>query len=97
MSNVNLLTEVKKKLRDLKIPYQYAELSKRHDKKIMIRINNKTIHFGSKDSQTYLEGADENKRKAYNARASKITNKIGEYTYLIRYTPNYLAYHVLWN
>ncbi len=97
MSNVNLLTEVKKKLRDLKIPYQYAELSKRPDKKIMIRINNKTIHFGSKDSQTYLEQKNDEKRNAYIARHSKIYLKDGTRAIDAKYSPAWLSYHVLWN
>jgi hypothetical protein len=93
---INLLTSVKKKMRKLKIPYQYAELSNRPDKKIKVVIDGQTIHFGDKNSTTYLEGASDEKRDAYRARASKIKNKDGQYTYLIKYTPNYLAYHVLW-
>lgn len=44
----------------------------------------KKVHFGQQ------------KRSAYRARASKIRNKEGQYTYEIRNTPNYLAYNILW-
>lgn len=67
----------------------------------------KTIHFGYKDSYTWSDFVadgkpsslrDEMKKKkyAYKARASKIINKQGEYTYLIPETANSLAYWLLW-
>lgn len=93
---MSLLIKIKRKLKKLKIPYSYVDLSNKQDKKIKIIINNKTIHFGAKSSITWIEGASEQKKNAYQARASKITNTQGEYTYLVKYTPNYLAYHVLW-
>lgn len=92
----DILQKVKKRLNELKVPYEYVRLSEKPDKKIVIRINGKTIHFGQKGSQTFIEGASEKKRDAYRARASKITNKKGEYTYLIPFTNNYLSYHILW-
>lgn len=91
-----LLEKVKKRLQELNVPFQDVQLSPKPDKKIMVVINGKKIHFGAKNSYTYLEGADNKKKESYQARASKITNKNGEYTYKIKYTPNYLAYHVLW-
>jgi hypothetical protein len=92
----DILQKVKKRLIELKVPYEYVRLSERPNKKIVIRIKGKTIHFGQKQSQTYIEGASEQKRNAYRARSSKITNKKGEYTYLIPFTNNYLSYHILW-
>jgi hypothetical protein len=92
----DLIQKVKNKLAALGIDYDSVSLSNRPGKKIKIIINGKTIHFGDKNSTTFIEKEDEKKRMAYQARASKIKNKNGEYTYKIKYTPNYLAFHVLW-
>lgn len=75
--------------------------STRKDKRYMLVTAGKKIHFGYKGpngevAQTYFDGASEEKRNAYRARASKIKNKAGELTYQIPYTPNMLAYHFLW-
>lgn len=61
-------------------------------------MNNKkyTVHFGQKKAYTYVDGASTIKRNRYKARASKITNKNGEYTYLLPGTANSLSYHILW-
>lgn len=92
----DLLQKVKKRLKELNVPYEYVALSEKPDKKIMVRINGKTIHFGQKGSVTHLESPDQKKRDAYRARSSKIKNKQGQYTYLIKYTPNFLAWNILW-
>lgn len=56
-----------------------------------------SINFGAKNNSiAFLEGASEQKRNAYRARASKIKNKSGEYTYKIKYTPNFLSFNILW-
>ena len=96
MTEMNILEKVKQRLIKLKVPFTDLSLSDRPNKKIKIIINGKIIHYGDKNSHTYIEGADEKKRNAYRARASKIKNKNGQYTYLIKYTPNYLAYWTLW-
>jgi hypothetical protein len=94
---VNLLTEVKKKMRKLKIPYQYAELSSRPNKKIKVVIQNRVIHFGDKNSITYLKGASDEKRDAYIARHSKIYLKDGTRAIDKMYSPAWLSLHVLWS
>lgn len=91
-----LLEKVKKRLQELNVPFEDVQLSSRPNKKIMVVINGKKIHFGAKNSITHIEQQNEKKRDAYRARASKITNKNGEYTYKIKYTPNYLSFFVLW-
>jgi hypothetical protein len=93
---INLLTEVKKRMRKLGIPFQYAELSKRWNKKIKVVIDGKTIHFGEKYSTSYLEGAPEHVRDAYRARHSKIFLKDGRQAVNVKYTPAYLSYWILW-
>lgn len=54
------------------------------------------VHFGLKGAYTYADGAPISKRDSYRARASKITNAKGEYTYKIPGTANSFAYHLLW-
>ena len=39
--------------------------STRKDKKLMLILPNKTIHFGSATSNTYVEGASEKKKENY--------------------------------
>jgi hypothetical protein len=56
----------------------------------------KTVHFGQDTAFTWADGADAKKRASYQARASKITNAKGEYTYRIPGTANSLAYWILW-
>ena len=47
--------------------FKELHLSPRRDKKLVFKMENpeKTIHFGSKDSQTYVEGASEQQRLNY--------------------------------
>jgi len=42
--------------------------SKRDKKKYVLKLDNQTIHFGSKNSKTYLDHKDKDKRSAYIAR-----------------------------
>lgn len=55
-----------------------------------------TKHFGLAGAYTWFDGAPVEKRNSYRARASKITNKRGQYTYKIAGTSNSLAYWILW-
>jgi hypothetical protein len=92
-------------MKQLKIPYDDVKLSDKPDKKIMVKIpfgtgvpnEGRWIHFGARNSVTFLEGASEAKRDSYRARASKIKNKEGNFTYNIKYTPNFLSYFILWS
>lgn len=91
----------------LKIPnFDRIEKSPRKNKKLRIIFSLKGVDgkidsyyqdFGLSGSFTYADGASEQKRNAYRARASKMKNKQGEYTYKIPYTKNYLAYWLLWS
>lgn len=56
----------------------------------------KSVRFGQINAYTFLDGADQKKRNSYRARASKIKNNAGQYTYLIGGTANSLAYWLLW-
>jgi len=94
------LQKVIRKAKALNIPFSKIEPSTRPGKKLMITIltpvGTSIVHFGDANSQTYIEGASKQKRDAYRARASKITDKHGQYTYKIPYTPNFLAFNLLW-
>lgn len=93
---MSLLQKAKKKADQLGVE-GVLYLSDRKDKKLMmITPKGKKVHFGSATSTTFLEGADEKKRNAYRARASKIKDKNGRYTYKIPGTANYYAFHLLW-
>jgi hypothetical protein len=97
MKDEELLDLVQKKLHKLRIPFISVGISEKKGKKLRITLmDGHTVDFGARGSQTYLEGASESKRKAYQARASKIKNKAGEFTYQKKYTPNFLSYWVLW-
>jgi hypothetical protein len=55
-----------------------------------------TKHFGLKGAFTYFDGAPKSKRDSYRARASKIKNSEGRYTYVLPGTSNSFAYWILW-
>lgn len=66
------------------------------DKKFYVIYNNRKINFGAKGMSDYTIHHDKDRRDRYRARASKITNKYGEYTYLDKNSPNFWSYHLLW-
>jgi hypothetical protein len=91
-----LLTKVKRKLDRLKVPYIEVALSNRPTKKIMVVINGKRIHFGAKNSNTFLEGATKQKRDNYRKRHSLIYLKDGRRAIDFKYSPAWLSYYILW-
>jgi hypothetical protein len=92
---LSLLQLAKKKQNELNLG-GILYLSDKLDKKLMLIYNGKKIHFGLKGSNTYLEGADESKRKAYRARHKKIQVLNGDLAYKVKYSPSYLSWHLLW-
>lgn len=75
----------------------YISVSKSKNKRFTYTTETgKKIHFGDPNAVTFIDGADENKRKSYRARASKIKNKQGQYTYEVYPTANWMAYNLLW-
>lgn len=92
----DILQKVKKRLNELKVPYEYVRLSERPNKKIVIRIKGKTIHFGDKNSITHLESPNPEKMKAYIARHSKIYLKDGTRAIDREYSPSWFSLYVLW-
>jgi hypothetical protein len=63
----------------------------------ILKGKNYNINFGLDTATTYYDDPTlKEKRKSYIARASKITNKKGQYTYKIPGTANSFAYYILW-
>jgi len=56
----------------------------------------KTSNKIPKDLHIYYEHGDKTRQDNYRKRASKITDKYGNYTYLNPHSPNYWSYHYLW-
>jgi hypothetical protein len=90
------MERVKERLNELGVPYSYVGMSDRPGKKIKIVINGKVIHFGSKNSVTFLDHGDEQKRAAYKARHSKILLKDGTRAIDKIYSPAWLSFFILW-
>lgn len=65
--------------------------SNKKDKKYSVFIDNKTIHFGSKNSSTYINHKDDIIKKNWISRHSKLSdfNDI--------YKPSYWSKNILWN
>ena len=85
--------------------YNY-ELSKNKNKKLMVVVNNKKIHFGDIRYEHYydktellnkkLNHNDKKRQTNYLKRSKGIINKKGELTYLNPLSPNYHSIRVLW-
>lgn len=91
-----MLAKARKRAKELGIEGKIS-LSDRPNKKLkIITPSGKTVHFGLKGSQTFLEGATKEKRKSYQARHSKIKLKDGRLAYKVKYTPSYLSWWILW-
>lgn len=81
------------------------EKSTRKDKKLMVIVDGKKIHFGNPNYQHFkdktgiwksLDHGDPKRRKNYLARSKGIKNKEGKLTKDIETSPNYHAIRILW-
>lgn len=74
--------------------------SNRKDKrfKAELEINGKKItrNFGDPNATTYMDKKDNNKRKQFKSRHSKIKLKNGKLAYKTAGTPSSLSYFLLW-
>ena len=81
--------------------------STRKNKKYMVKVNNKWIHFGDTRYQQYkdrtplklyssLDHKDNERRANYLKRAKGIKNKHGDLSYLDKNSPNYYSVKYLW-
>ena len=84
--------------------YEYQK-STRKDKKLMVKVNNKTIHFGSAKMEQFKDKTniwkdknhlDEKRRTNYLNRSKGIKNKKGELTYNNPESANYHSRKILW-
>ena len=86
--------------------YQYS-LSTRKNKKLMVIVNNKTIHFGEKTMEHFSDKTgllDKSKshnnqirRKNYLTRSAGIKTQNGKLTKDDPESPNYHSRRILWN
>ena len=84
--------------------YTY-EKSTRSDKKLMVEVKGKTIHFGARSMQHFKDKTgiwkskdhgDKERRKSYLARAKGIKKKDGSLAWKDPTSANYHAVRVLW-
>lgn len=71
-------------------------MSDRKEKRFCVVFQGKKIHFGAKYGMTYYDHGDEDKRKAWIARHSKIQNKDGEYVMTQKTSPSFWSHKILW-
>lgn len=71
-------------------------ISDRKDKKFYVLYNGRIINFGSKHGKTFIDHGDENKKNAWIARHSKITNKNGELVINLKTSSSYWSHKLLW-
>ena len=86
--------------------YEYEKSTKK-GKKLMVKVNNKTIHFGNINYQHFkdktgllpksLNHGDKKRRDNYLKRSKSIKNKKTELTYLNPESANYHSVRILWN
>ena len=81
------------------------EKSTRKDKKLMVIVDGKKIHFGARNMEHYkdktglwkeLDHLDKKRRKNYLARSGGIRNKEGKLTKDIESSHNYHSIRILW-
>ena len=89
------VSDIKKVNKLSKMIYEKTvEPSTRKNKKYMImNDNNKLVHFGDLRYQDYTKHQDEERRKRYIGRATKIKGNWKS----DKYSPNNLAINLLWN
>lgn len=105
MPKQNILTPRSPKGKGVKVgKYTYYK-STNPDKKLMVVVNGKTIHFGARDMQHYKDRTgiwkskdhlDPKRRENYKKRAGGIRGKGGNLTVNDPTKANYHAYHILW-
>ena len=78
-----------------KLGAKYLDYSKRKNNKYVVEYKGKKIPFGSTKYEDYLIHKDLNRREKYLAKAKKITNKTGDYTYESPSYPNYWSVKLL--
>jgi hypothetical protein len=70
--------------------------SKAKDKRFYVIYLGKRINFGLKGGSTFIDHHNEQKRKAWRARHSKIKLKNGQYAYKVKSQPAFWSMALLW-
>ena len=83
------------KKRQKKLGASSRDYFKRKNKKQMVEYNGKKIHFGSVNTEDFINHKDPDRRDKYLTKAMKITNKNGELTYQLPTYPNYWSVKLL--
>ncbi len=71
-------------------------LSDRKKKRFYVVYDNKIIHFGLKNGHSFIDHHDKTKRENWRKRHTKIMNMRGEYVYLLKSSPSFWSYNLLW-
>ena len=73
------------------------DYSSRKNNKYMVKLpGGKKVHFGSPKYEDFTIHKDKERRDKYLARATKIKNKKGEFTYTNPESPNFWSVNLLW-
>lgn len=75
--------------------WQTLKPSTRKNKRFMILVDGRYIHFGAWPALTYLDHHNDNIRRAWRARHSKIL-KQGSPAYMDYTSPEYYSWRILW-
>ena len=67
-----------------------------HKKYFVVLPSGQKIHFGDNRYDDFTIHKDPIRRSRYRARASQIKDKYGRPTYLLKTSPNYWSYNLLW-
>ena len=78
-----------------KLGAKSLDYSNRKNNKYVVEYEGKKIHFGSTKYEDYLIHKDKERREKYLAKAKKITNKNGDFTYDSPSFPNYWSVKLL--
>jgi hypothetical protein len=92
------LAVVQKIAKDKGIDGEISE-SKAKNKRFAIKVDGKTVNFGSwpfKRDGAFIDHKDEKLRAAWKARHEKIMLKNGTPAYKSKTSPDYFAYNLLW-
>jgi hypothetical protein len=71
-------------------------VSRNKNKKFYVIYNKKRINFGAKGYSDYTIHQDEERRKRYFARHSKIKNKEGKFVYKLKTSASFWSLNLLW-
>ena len=80
-----------------KLGAKSLDYSNRKNNKYVVQYEGKKIHFGSNKYEDYLIHKDKERRDKYLAKAKKIKNKNGDFTYESPSFPNFWSVELLWN